>query len=563
MDTEASRRIRRRFGELQTERRKGWESHWRELARHFLPRRARFLADGEETNRGDESTTLVNSIGIEARRTLAAGMQSGLTSPARPWFSLSLEDQRLSRVGMVKAWLAAVQEILFGVFARSNFYDQVHLLYDELATFGTGVMLMEEDGTSGIRCRTLTVGEYYLSADAAGRVDTLYRLVRMTPRQIVERFGDGAPEAVRRLDEANREEWLSVLHAIEPARGAAGARKRPWLSTYMMWERGSETLEESGFYEFPALCPRWNTTASDVYGSSPAMDALADCRMLQKISEAGLNALEKQVNPPLVGMGAPGLGTVATTPGHINWVDGVRGGPGLAPMYMVNPNLPGVVAKEQDLENRIRRIFYNDLFLMITQQTKEMTALEVSEKTAEKMLQLGPVLDRLRSELFQPLIVRAFGLLERDGMIPIPPREASGSGMRIEFVSILAQAQKQAGLGGIQQTVQFIGGLAQLNPAVLDKVDFDEAADKVAEMSGVPPGLIRDDETVEGLRRERAEREARDAQMAQAERMAAAAKSGGAAAKDFAAAGGKMAEAAGGPQALTGGLGAIPGAGGA
>ena len=550
---------RRRLESLETERKRGWENHWWDLSRHFMPRRARFLDAGEHTNDGRVMNELQDDVGILARRTLSSGMQSGLTSPARPWFSLTLQDERATQLAGVKEWLHAVYERIVNVFNRSNFYDQIHLLYDELGTFGTGVLLIEEDAPSTIRGRTLTVGEYCLDCGASGRVDTMYRRVRMTARQIVEAWPETAPERVRVMAENDHAEWLTVLHAVEPnphhREGRRNPKSRPWLSVYLMLEGGADdVLEESGYFEFPALCPRWNTTASDVYGSSPAMDALGDCRMLQKITSDARLALELEVGPPMVASTGGGLKPpLDLSPRALNWVSSLaQGQSAIQPLYQVRSNLAGVENLRAQLKQQIREMFFNDLFLMISQGDRTMTATEVAERNAEKMLLLGPVLDRLRSELFQPLIERVFGIMSRHGEIPEPPEELAGQEIKIEFISILAQAQKQAGLAAISNTVAFVGEVARMDPGALDKLNLDEAIDAVAEMYGVPPKIIRAEEEVEARR---AQRE-RQTQMAQG--LAAAQQGAG-----VAAAGAKAMKDAGlPPDALAAALGAAGGMGG-
>jgi hypothetical protein len=522
------RHFRRRLENLETERKRGWEAHWRQLAANFMPRRARFLDAGDKTNEGSRVNHLWDNAGILARRILSSGMQTGLTSPARPWFALTLKDEDLARLGPVKVWLHAVYEGMVNVFSGSNFYDQVHLLYDELGTFGTGAHIIEEDQEKTIRCRTLTVGEYCLDANAAGRVDTLYRRVRMSARQILEAWPDTCPERVRKMAEQDNPEWLTVLHVVEPRKekkpGRLDGQARPFRSVYLFLEgRPDEVLEDSGYYEFPALCPRWNVTASDVYGSSPAMDALGDCLALQVLARDGLKALETEVKPPLLASQSAGLTQINFNPGAVNVVDNLTQGTGtlptVIPLIQARANLAALEQYKAAHKDQIQRMFFNDLFLMLANTDKQMTAREVSERNAEKMLMLGPVLDRLRSELFQPLIERVFGVMWRRGDIPAPPSELveSGQGLQIEFISILAQAQKQAGLAGINSTVAFAGEVAKMNEAILDKINFDEALDQVAEMNGVPPNLLRSDEEVAQIRAQRAE------QMAQQERMAQAA----------------------------------------
>lgn len=518
--------------------RKRWEPHWRELSRNFMPRRARFLDSGERTNDGEERNKLFDGVGITSRRTLSAGMQSGLTSPARPWFMLTLQDDDLAKAPQVKAWLHGVYESMVAVFGRSNFYDQIHLLYDELGTFGTGCIMVEDDPEATLRCRTLTVGEYAVDTDASGRVDTVYRRLRMTPRQILEQWPETAPDKVRaRAAGGQNAEWLEVIHVVEPNEGYAPGMDprgtRPIRSAYFMKD-SDDILEEGGYYEFPALCPRWNTTGSDIYGESPAMDALNDCRLLQKVCYDAMMALEKESNPPLLVYGDT-KEAVDTSPGALNVVSPLaQGQVGIAPAYLVKANHQQLTLEKESLRQKIKEAFYNDLFLMVSQVNRQMTATEVAERNSEKMLLLGPVLDRLRSELFQPLIVRLYGLMDRQGMIAEPPRELQGQEIKVEFLSILAMAQKQQGMNAINNVVSFIGNTAQMIPEALDKLNIDETIDEVAEMNGIPPKAIRSADEVAAIRAKRQEEQAQQQQIANTQGGMAAAGQGAKALKDYA-----------------------------
>ncbi len=490
----------RRLSRLEAERKRGWEAHWRDLARHFLPRRARFLDSGEESNSGESRNFLEDGTGILALRSLANGLHSGLTSPARPWFALSLHNRALAESWAVKLWLEDTYQKMNAAFAQSNFYDQVHVLYSELACFGTGVLLLEADAKSLLRCRALTVGEYALDAGADGRVDTLYRRLRMTPRQIVEAWPDTCPQEIRDMARQEQGRWLTLLHAIEPRRdaqgkGAAlGAASRPWASVYLILEGARRTLlEESGYYEFPALAPRWTVTASDIYGQSPAMDALPDCRQLQRLALDGRLSLEMEVAPPMLVSQSGLVGALDLSPRALNYSASIQGGQELVrPLYQTRANLEALACEKEGLREQIQRHFHNDLFLMLAKSPRPMTATEVAERNGEKLLMLGPVLDRLRSELFQPLIERLYGIMDRAGLIaPLPP-ELLAEPVKVEFISILAQAQKQAGLSAVDQLVERLGRLAQLKgPAVLDMLNAEALADAWAELLGAAPRLLR------------------------------------------------------------------------
>lgn len=516
-------RILRRMGQMEQER-ANWERHWRDLSEHFLPRRSRFLTERgawQNPNTDKRNTKLVDSTGLLAVRTLSSGMQSGLTSPARPWFRLSLQQEDHAQSAEAKAWLHATQEAMNGVFAQSNLYDQIHTLYHELTVFGTACMIVEEDPVKILRCRTLSIGEYYLDHDAAGRVNSLYRKLSLNAAQIAEQWPLGTPERIRLLAESDSPQKFDILHVIEPNQehqpNSDYAGHRPFISLYILAGGENEILDENGYYEFPALCPRWNIQSGEVYGYSPAMDALADCRMLQRMRRDGLEALAREVRPPLNIPGGLGAGGVLPdiSPGALNFISPLsQGQEAITPLYRVNSNLQALEGTVASYQQQIKEIFFYDLFLMLSEAPRQMTATEVSERNGEKMLILGPVLDRLRSELFQPLIERSFKIMQRGTYLPPLPPSLLGHELKIEFVSILAQAQKSAGVGAVQQVVNFVGQSSTLNPEVLDKLDLDEAVDQVAEMSGVPPLLIRSDEAVQAIRTERAGREAKARQLA-------------------------------------------------
>ena len=64
-------------------RRAPWDTAWQSLADHFLPTRCRLRQQGQEDQEGPMlNSGLVDATGILAMRTLAAGLQGGLTSPA-------------------------------------------------------------------------------------------------------------------------------------------------------------------------------------------------------------------------------------------------------------------------------------------------------------------------------------------------------------------------------------------------------------------------------------------------------------------------------------------------
>ena len=174
-----------------------WEPTWKGLARCLAPYLGYFEGDlPNEGNRRDDD--IIDGTALRAINVFTSGLQSGLTSPARPWFRLTTTDPELGKSKRVRSWLDDVQRIMMEIFSESNFYDELLRVYAELAVFGTGAMLISEDYETVIRCRAYTAGEYCLGLNAERRVDTFYMLARLTPRQMVGRFGiDMVSDAVR------------------------------------------------------------------------------------------------------------------------------------------------------------------------------------------------------------------------------------------------------------------------------------------------------------------------------------------------------------------------------
>ena len=513
-------KILARWGQLQDER-SSWLSHWQEISSYLMPRLGRWLI--QDRNRGDKKhNAIYDNTGTRALRVLAAGMMAGMTSPARPWFRLTTSLPELDESAGVKVWLAEVTRLMQMVFAKSNTYRALHGMYEELGAFGTGSSIVLPDFDTIIHHHPFTAGEYAVATDHRGVVNTLYREFQMTVAQVVREFGlKNCSQTVRTLhDRGALGQWITVLHAIEPRSdrdpNKKDARNMRWRSVYL--EQGGreyQVLRESGFREFPALCPRWAATGGDIYGNSPGMEALGDIKQLQHQQLRKAQAIDYQTKPPLqapVGAKAHGLDLL---PGGISYVDAASPTGGVRTAFDVALRLDYLLADIQDVRERIKASFYADLFLMLADGTNpQMTATEVAERHEEKLLMLGPVLERMHNEILSPLIEMTFSRMVEANIVPPPPEELQGRELNVEFVSMLAQAQRAIATNSVDRFVANLGAVAGMKPEVLDKLDADRWADSYADMLGVDPELIVPGERVAQIRQQRA-------QAAQAQQQAA------------------------------------------
>ncbi|EOC0032235.1 portal protein [Cronobacter sakazakii] len=506
--------LTKQLGMLEQER-TTFEPHWRELSDFIIPRGSRFLTS--EANRGDRrNNKIVDPTATMANRTLSSGMMSGITSPARPWFKLATPDPEMMDYGPVKLWLETVQNRMNDMFNKSNLYQSLPIIYSSLGTFGTGALAVLEDDEDVIRTMPFPVGSYYIANSPRLSVDTCFRKFSMTVRQLVREFGLNSVSSSTKsaFENGTYEKWVDVVHAVYPnmnrETGKMNAKNKAFRSVY--FEVGGDNdkvLRESGYDEFPIMAPRWEVNGEDVYGSScPGMIALGQVKALQLEQRRKAQQIDKQTNPPMIGPTSLKTQRVSLLPGDITYVDQVTGAEGLRPAYMVNPNLGDLLGDIQDTRKLINSAYFVDLFMMLQNvNTRSMPVEAVIEMKEEKLLMLGPVLERLNDEFLDPLIDRAFSMMARKNMLPPPPEEMQGMPLRIEYISVMAQAQKAIGLSSLERFVGFVGNLANAKPEALDKLDVDQAIDNYAVMSGVSPTVVVPQEQAQQTRNDRAQQQ--------------------------------------------------------
>jgi hypothetical protein len=522
------RQFLKRYEKLKLEA-SSWTAHWRDIADHTLTRRMRLLYDSGRRNWGGKANSkIINGTGKRALRILASGMMSGISSPARPWFRLKLQVEDLMKVEAVREWLHSVETRMRSIFDGSNLYSVLGMTYRDIGAFGVAAMTIDEDDQDVIRCFSLPIGSYVIQNNHRGEVDTIYHERWMTVGQIAEQFGlENASEQLKARWMSNDiDEQVRILHVIEPNEkydstrlGSEGMRYRSvWLEFDGADVPGEPLFEDNGFNEFPAMVPRWDMTGDDTYGDCPGMDALGDIRAVQQLEKRKLQAIDKIVTPPMVAPEVLERKHKSQLAGDVTYVPNGVGAQKYEPAYLVDGRVVMLREEIEKHEQRILQAFYADLFLMLASmnQAQPITAREVDERHEEKMLQLGPVLERLHDELLTRIIDRTFEIMLRRGMVPEPPAELQGMDLKVEFISILAQAQKLLGTIAVERLVGFVGSTVAVFPEAADKIDIDATIDEYAGMLGVNPKLVREGVELQRIR----DQKAQQAQMAAMAQMA-------------------------------------------
>lgn len=532
MEIENRNLIERRWQMMRQEQ-LSWVPGWRDIQRFINPTRGFFYEAIPNWGRTIDHKSQLSGAPNRAARIMAAGMRSGLASPSRPWFKLGLENQDLMELEPVKEYLELCQERMMSVFAKSNIYGELHAMYEEIGTFGTACAMVLDDYDTVVRMHGFTSGEYFLGQDPTGRVNSFGRYYNMTVGQLVEEYGiENVSPQVSGMYKSNKnmDSWIKVCHLIEPNDNRLPDRKDFKNKAFrsVTWEFGSSmnlALRVGGFDEFPIVAPRWQkTTTSFIYGWGPGHYSLGDVKTLMQMKKDYLVAVAKVNNPPMQADGTV-QGEMNLLPNGITRTSATTPNAGIRPAYEINPQLENMHNAMDRLKEEIDENFFVQLFTMLANSDNgRMTAYEVSKRYEEKLNLLGPVIEHLESELHNPLIEITFQKMLEKGVIPPPPEEIQGENMKIEYISMLSQAQKLAGTLSIERTMAFVGNLVGVYPEVKDVVDADETVIKYGDLEGVPRDLLRTKEEIFGIRQQREQQAQAQAQAEMAQQLAQGAK---------------------------------------
>ena len=502
--------IKKRCANLESVR-ATWEDHWQEILDYVMPRKADVTF---VRSRGEKRTeVLYDSTAITANNLLAASLQGTLTSASLPWFHLKLRDTETNQNRDVQLWLEDSAKRMYEIFNESNFNTEVHELYLDLVSIGTGAIFVEEGSKGfdkeGIHFNCLHIAEYFIQENINGKVDTLYRKYKLTARQAIQEFGEeNVGEKILESVKEKPDKEFNFIHAVEPTEDYERAvgksnTKLPVHSCHVCTE-DKMVVRTGGYNEFPYLVPRWSKATGEIFGRSPSYNALPDIKTLNKAVEIGLKAWAKAIDPPLLVQDDGVIGRVRMTPAGITVV---RHDGAIKPLQ-IGSNWQITDMKENQLRTSIRQAYYSDQLQL--QDGPQMTATEVQVRYELMQRLLGPTLGRFQSEFLNPLIERTFGIMLRAGALLPEPEVIQGQKIDVEYVGPLARSQRMEESVAIDRLYELAMNVVQVDPSIMDNINHDEAIRLRGDLLGVPKIILRARDEVGELREQR-----QQAQMAQ------------------------------------------------
>lgn len=491
-------------------RRANWESTWQEIADRVWPSMSGFTT--KQADGAKKTEYMFDSTASLALMKFSAALESFSFPRNAIWHELTVDDQELKKSLPVKRYLEAVRNQLFQVrySPRANFQGQSNEVLTSYGCFGTGLIFVDDDVKNRvIRYKSLPLSNTYILENDHGWVDTVFRCIPRTSRQLLERFKT-VPEKVRVKFEKDPDDpcW-ELIHYVgprtdyEPSR--VGYPSMPWQSCYVMADPKTE-LEEGGYSSWPFGTGRFMTTSGEVYGRSPAWLALSNIKVLNEQKKTVLKAGHMVTNPPLLAAEEGVMGAFSMQPGFMNYGGLASNGETLVKPLLTGARLDiGIEMMDKEREI-IGGGFLLDVFQVLV-ENPSMTATQTLELLSERANIIAPLMGRLQGELLGAVIDREVQILADAGQLPEMPEElieAQGE-YRIEFTGPMNRAMRAGEGAAIVRTLEAAIPLAQIDPSALDAIKVPESVAELADINGMPARLRRSEDEIKAMKEGRAE----------------------------------------------------------
>ncbi len=494
---------------------------WQEISELMAPNKADFsrvYGLGQKRHR-----RIWDGTGIHAADISSSSILGIVANPASRWFKVGVVDEDIMEDQEASEWLDMAGRITLNHInqAQAKFYGHMKNVVRSMEVLGTSSLSVMPGRRTSFEFQPVKLGTLDILQDSSGYVDTKFRTLEYTARQLKLKEKDGW-KLHDKITKAKDHEKFEIIHAFFPReekRGFIDGGDKEFASLWVDVKHEHIMLEE-GFDEDAVPVGRWDMAGDEVFGRGQGEVALADVKLLNMGEKGIMVAMEKQLNPTLQVPSDGTYGAIDLSPGAINAImnkDG-RG----AQILESTANIPIVQNWLESKRNAIRIAFFVDQLQIISQTQR--TATEVLRQLDEKSRLLAPNIGMVQSEIIGPVVERCVKILIRSGKIPPPPEIFTGQEMKIIYVSPLSRAQRETEALATLEFMQNMIGVANVRPDVLDKIDFDAMVEEVHDISGVPAKILNTDDEVVSIREMRAQAEQAQAQAAGIEQAAGIAK---------------------------------------
>lgn len=530
-----------------------YEPLFSDIAKLVNPRRElikdsqRFDIKGRKRGREIYDGTPGSALGV-----WRDGMQGFMVSKSLRWFKSEMSDYSLNSIDEVRIFLQEYDEAMYAAYDRSNYYSILNEWFNDAGSVGTATLYTEEDIPGGTTVHIpIHLREVFIAENKFQKVDVLFRKFFLTARQAVQKFGSDVLSSDIVSNATNHpEKTHEFIHAVFPndekqfgkinstnkkyksvyiqTRGSTGGQNLPNQTSDMIINAdGKETkdiVKEGGYDVFPYAVWRFRKNSDEVYGYSPAADALVTIQKLNVYGKTLCQAAHLSVKPA-ANIPEHMRGNVRLGPNGYNYYE--RGGDKIE---VINPgiNFPIGIDREERAQKIIEDGYRVEFFKAFIGRQGEATATEIMEIKSEQAQLMGPQVDRLVEDGLSKNFDIVADIEEKAGRLPEPPqilvdrieeekeRGRQRTKINIRFTGPLAQAQRKLfTLQPIKSGLRELHETSVLFPFITDRVDEDKLSESILDSADFPQKLMRSDDEVEKIRKKREEDALRKEQMEQ------------------------------------------------
>ena len=499
---------------------KNWVNHWDDVAKYIVPRKDNVYGNNVPGDKKHQH--LFDSTAINSNDELGAALSYLMSNPSTQWFEFTTGIPRLDKIDSVSRWLHDAAKITQRSLSDTNFYTAIQETYADTPSFGTGVLFQEEDENGDIYFTSFPIYEWRCRVDHKGDIVAAYRKYKLTVEAMADEFGTkNFNDSLKNMLQNTPDREMEIIHMIEPRKSVeriikGKTRNRlPYTSAHILVDTKT-TLRIKGYGEFPASFPRFSRSSGEVYGRGPGMKALPDIKTLNQMEKTQLQSEQFRMAPPLQATENALLRPVNYKPFGVTFRK--PGSDKLEPLFS-----PSAVGAESGIgfierkERKVERHFF--IPQLRTIENDRMTATEIIQRRDEQFRSLGAILIRLSRELLEPQINRHFALLWKKGAFPEAPAELAeiGGAFKIRYTSMIARAQIVGDAENFTRAISIAAPILEAQPETWDNIEGDEVLRGTMQDLGVNPSFIRKPNKRDSIRQARAQAQAEQADMMQAE----------------------------------------------
>jgi len=490
--------------------RENWDSYWQDLADFVYPLKNNITKEFHPGERRVEN--ILDGTAIEANDKLASGMFGYMCPAHKQWFIFRARDPQLAQIEEVQWYFSDVSHKIMKYMYESHFALEIHEDFLDLGGFGTSNLYVEDGVETPYRFENIPIQSYTMKESGDGMIDTCNREFKMTARQAAQIFGeDQLPKEIKEElvneTEKGKSKKFTFLHSVSPRKDwnpRSLNKKHKRFASYYICMDTKDIITESGYDENPFIISRFMKNSAEIYGRSPAMNALSFIKMSNRMRATVIRGAEKDVDKTLMTAddSVLNLDDYNGDPGGMLYVRGSRWE--TRPEVLdTHPNVAIGLDMIEREQMTIRNIFYNEMFDALANKSY-MTKAEVIERVDLQMTLFAPILARVQAEKLAQVLHRCYGIANRKGLLPpMPEVLMQNPSYEVQYTGKLALALDELDVSAFRETLIEVQPLFEMDPTIADNFDPDAAARGIALRKGAPKEFMKTQAQVDAIREQR------------------------------------------------------------